>query len=148
MIRTMKKIILLLICFFHSFGISAQDLTSLLKLKPGDKINKTTKLTGTNKDFSFEIDLKKDLIHSVSIEFNKPIDPSKIIKSNAEGYCMVEKPDGHVIIYQHYFFDKDLNHRYELSPLKQVSKILIQNMPGAIENQKCTFASFKMREVE
>ena len=144
----MKNFLIAAICFIQSNIVSAQELSPLLTLKPGHVLLKAMPLAGTNKTFSYEIEKRGEKIHSISIEFKNPIDPSELIKPQTEGHCKVEKPEGHVVIYRHYFFDMNTKRRYELNPFKKISKILIQDMPGAIENPKCKFESFKMREVK
>ncbi len=145
---TMNKIIMALFLLIQSNITSAQDLNPLLEMRPGDTVKSKLKLNGSNKDFFYEIEKNKDVVKSVSIEFKTPTESSKLIPPNTEGYCRVEIPEGHVVIYRYYFFDMNKKRRYELTPLKKISKILIQDMPGAIENPKCTFESFKMREVK
>ncbi len=144
----MKKLIMVLCLMIHSTIVSAQDLTPLLEIKPGETIRNKIKLSGSSKNFSYEIDKDKEFVRSVSIEFKMPMDSSKLIQPKTEGHCLVEKPEGHVAIYRYYFFDMSTKRRYELNPFKKISKILIQDMPGAIENPKCTFESFKLREVK
>jgi hypothetical protein len=144
----MNKIIMVLFLLIHSNIISAQDINRLLEMRPGETIKNKIKLSGSHKNFSYEIEKDKEVVKTVSLEFKIPIEPSQIIPPQTEGHCMVEKPEGHVAVYRHYFFDMTTKRRYELTPFKKISKILIQDMPGAIENPKCKFESFKMREVK
>jgi len=144
----MNKMIMALFLLVQSNITSAQDLNSLLEMRPGEAVKSKIRLNGSNKNFSYEIEKDKEVIKSVSIEFKRPIEPSTLIPPQTQGHCMVEKPEGHVAIYRYYFFDMTTKRRYELNPFKKVSKILIQDMPGAIENPKCTFELFKMREVK
>ena len=64
----------------HSTIVSAQDLTPLLEIKPGETIRNKIKLSGSSKNFSYEIDKDKEFVRSVSIEFKMPMDSSKLIQ--------------------------------------------------------------------
>ena len=136
------KHILLLAMLLSSLPLHAStDLKSLLNLKPGDEM-KYKQVEGQDKELSFEIEEEKNKIESVRIDFFMPKDSKDFLKDTTEGFCFVQKPEGHSRIDRYFFFDVKTMRRYELTPNKQIKSVLIQDIPGARAHEKCTFAKF------
>lgn len=140
----MNKFITLCLLLATPLAMSASDLPSLLKLTPGAKASPKLDLEGISKDYTYTVEKEGDLIRSVSIDFNQAEKASKYIKPDTKGFCMIQKPKSHVVISRYFFFDMATKRRYELTPLKELKSILIQDMPGAVEHSPCTFASFDL----
>ena len=141
MSRVMIKLLLLTLLATASFSTSAQELQTLLELKPATALKGMKTLKGASKDFTYEIIEEKDLIKSVTIEFKKAIDPKPYVSPSQEGFCL-KQMSGHAMISRNFFFDLKLNRRYELTPLKKLIAIHLQEMPDANKHTKCTFDSF------
>lgn len=120
------------------------DLQSVLQIKPGEKLQKGLKPAQSSKTFVYEVELKKELVESLSIEFNPPLPSEKFLKDNAKGFCLIQ-PRIHTNLKRFFFFDMDSKRRYELNQDKKIVGILIQDIPGARANRECTFGSFKLK---
>jgi len=141
----MKSYFIVILFLASSIVFSSQEvLHNLLALKPGDKILKTIKTSESGKDFSYEIEKENGLIQSVKIEFTLPVSSDALIKGSMKGHCMVQKPAGDVVLNRFFFFDLKSKRRYELTIKKKIKSILIQDIPGAVENKPCTFAAFNL----
>jgi len=124
---------------------AAVELKTLLSLKPGEKLASEVDLQGISKNYSYEIVKENDLIKSVQIEFTDAVEALKYISPKTSGHCMVQKQAGHVRLNRFYFFDQKNKRRYELTMNKNIIAILIQDMPGAVENPGCTLGSFNIK---
>ena len=122
-----------------AFGADS-DLQKILQVRPGEKLEKAIKASQSSKTFSYEIELDKDLVESVSIELNPPIPSEKFLKADSKGFCLVQ-PRIHTNIKRFFFFDMDSKRRYEVNYDKKIIGILIQDIPGARANPECTFGS-------
>lgn len=116
------------------------DLPKVLQVKPGEKLEKSLQPSHSSKTFSYEVALEKDLVQSVSIELNPPLDANKFLKDDVQGYCLVQ-PRIHTNLKRFFFFEMDSKRRYELNQDKKIIGILIQDIPGARANRECTFGS-------
>src|SRR5687768_7395371 len=66
------------------------DLQKVLSIKPGEKLQKGIKAADSSKTFSYEIEMEKNLVNAVSIEFNPPLAGDKFLKNDAKGFCLVQ----------------------------------------------------------
>lgn len=134
----MNKIAALSILFTLSVFASPDDLKDILALRPGNKTDLETK---TTKDFTYIVTKNQNVIKSVEVEFNRPVKSETFLKAGTKGFCLIQKPEGHVPLERVFFFEMPTKRRYELTPKKEIKAILIQDMPGAVEHKPCTFGS-------
>lgn len=142
-IRLSMNIIQLLAIFvmISSLAFAATgDLQKVLQIKPGAKLDKGVKTSGTTPTYSYEIETEKDLVQSVSIELAPSLSPEKFLKNDTKGFCLVQ-PREHMNLNRFFFFDMETKRRYELNVDKKIIGILIQDIPGARANRECTFGS-------
>lgn len=125
---------------------AAADLETLLRLQPGMKIDSKLKLEETLKDYVYEISVEKNHIQSIEIHFTPPMDSNNFFAPNANGFCLVQKREGDVDRSRYFFFDIKNHKRYEINQEKKVRSIIIQEMPEAIKNPRCTFDKFSPRD--
>lgn len=125
---------------------SASELTSLLGLRPGEKLSPKKAVEGITKNYSYSIEKEGDLIKSISIDFTPPVKTEKYVKPDTKGFCLVQKPKSDVMISRYFFFDMATKRRYELTTSKELKVILIQDMPGATEHTPCSLSSFDLGE--
>jgi hypothetical protein len=121
---------------------AASSLKDVLSLRPGSVYQKSYKTSGEDKNFSYEINRKDNLIKSVRIDFKKPRSPQEFLSPEVKGHCMVQVPAGDVVKNRYFFFETEKHRRYELTALKMIKSILIQDIPGAVDNKACTFKDF------
>ncbi len=118
-----------------------KDLLKVLSVRPGEKLEQGIKLSASSKTFSYEIEKESDLVKSVSIEILPSMPPGKFLKNETKGFCLVQ-PKSHSKYGRFFFFDMETKRRYEINLDKNIIGILIQDIPGARANRKCTFGSF------
>jgi len=139
----MHKIMSLIV--FLSLSAHAQgalELDSLLRIRPDSKLDQKIPLEGKTSRFEYSIELKSKLVESVRIDMNSPLSSTSLIQSEAKGYCLIQMPSGSAVLPLFYFFDVDKNHRYELTPSKEIKSILIQKIPEVRKNTPCAFKDF------
>lgn len=143
----MAKLFISLILFtsLATAASSAQDLKGLLSLRPGDKI-KSLKSSGSVEGADFQIESQKGVIQSVLVDFQKAVASEKYLKANAKGFCLIQKPEGHIPLNRVFFITSDLKTRYELTPKGEIKSILIQDMPKAGANRPCLFSEALKKE--
>lgn len=99
---------------------------------------------GIAKNYTYAIEKDGDVVKSVSIDFAPVVKPSVYVKPETTGFCLIQKPKTHAMVYRYFFFDMKTKRRYELTPTKELKGILIQDMPGATEHTPCTLQSFDL----
>jgi hypothetical protein len=140
----MNKIALLSLFFTLAIRALPDELFTLLSLKPGSTTNLAPE--AITKDYAYTITKDGKVIKSVEIEFNQAAKSATYLKPETKGYCLIDPPKGHIPLNRYFFFEMTTKRRYELTPLKDIKSILIQDMPGAVEHTPCTFGSFKTQE--
>lgn len=113
---------------------------------PGEKASPKLATEGIAKDYSYAVEKDGELIKSVSVDFTSPVKPSLYVKPETKGFCLIQKPKSHAMVFRYFFFDMKTKRRYELTPTKELKGILIQDMPGATEHTPCTLQTFDMGE--
>jgi hypothetical protein len=141
----MKKVFLLsLLALISPSTFPAEDISRILSLSPGMKLDPKIKLEHSTKSYTYLIEKDQDLIHAVDLEFSTPQEPRKYVDPETEGFCLRQPRKGDVNLDRYFFFDKKTTTRYELSSEKKLISIHIQKMPGAREHAKCTLRSFNV----
>jgi hypothetical protein len=144
----MNSLILLFLFITLPFSGNAAEikLEKILEMKPGKRLDKYIKTDSSNDDFSYEIKMEKGFIYSVRIDFSRPISPESFLKNDTKGFCLVQASVGDVRLNRYFFFDLETKRRYELTAMKKIKAILIEDIPGARANPACTFDSFNLKE--
>lgn len=139
----MNNFLLLALVAIISTHVQAAELSlpKLLKVKPGTKLDKSIRPSGTTKTYSYEIEKENDLVLSVSIELNPSVPSEQLVKNETKGHCLIQARP-HVKMDRFFFFDLETKRRYEFNNEKKIIGILIQDIPGARANPECTFGSF------
>jgi hypothetical protein len=144
-----KFIVLFIIFLFPLHHLQASvEVDELLKLKLGSKLSKNFKLSQKFEHFSYQIQLKDDVIESIDIEYSKPVHLKTHLSLNEKGFCLTQAPLGDVPFNEFYFFDQKTQKRFELTRDKKIISIHIQSMPGARQHKSCTLSQFKLENGE
>jgi hypothetical protein len=136
----MKKII---ICSFVSLLINSAfcavlPLKVVLQIKPGASA-KGLDTIGKGKDYSYELDVVDGKVDSLSIDFSPIISSDQFLKHSTKGFCLVQSASGDIQQNRFFFFNQDLNRRYEINDEFKIKSILLKDIPGARANKACQF---------
>lgn len=126
--------------FVVSFALAKQvQLSSILSLNLGDPV-KNYKKSFSNEKFSYEIESEDGKLKSLRVDFIELVESKKIIKNDISGYCFAQPSGGDFIRYRYFFFNKELNKRFEVAPNKKLKSVIIQSMPDAKKFRVCSFS--------
>lgn len=152
----MIKTLLILCSLLVHLPLSAKVLVTkdILKLKPGESLLEAKKkvaglkVSDSLKGASYEIETEKDLITSIRIDFNLPVNSEEFVSKDTKGFCLSQSMGPDIPMNRTFFFDLKTQRRYELSPKGQIKSILIQDIPGARTNRECQFGEALLRPSE
>ncbi len=152
----MIKTLLLLCSLLVHLPLSAKVLGTgdILKLKPGESLLEAKKKVAGLKESDslkgafYEIESENNLITSIRIDFNLPVNSEEFVSKETKGFCLSQSMGPDIPMNRTFFFDLKTQRRYELSPKGQIKSILIQDIPGARTNRECQFGEALLRPSE
>jgi hypothetical protein len=136
----MKKIIICstVLLLINSAYSAVLPLRDLLQIKPGVSA-KGLDASGEAKEYSYEMELVDGKIDSLSINFSPMVASEQYLKENTKGFCLVQSASGDIHQNRFFFFNQELNRRYEINDTFKIKSILLKDIPGARVNKACQF---------